>query len=333
MSWCYILTGNQLERSERILAKPRHGEVQINIAAASLNHRDLAIKHGYFPAADRVVPLSDGAGIVTAVGDGVDEFLAGDRVVSCFYPFWESGRTTAFNHRASLGCEMDGMLRESATLSSTAIVHSPAHLSLIEAATLPCAALTAWSALFSSGGLVPGEHVLIQGTGGVAVFALQFAKAAGAEVTVISSAEKKLAQAKALGADHCITYGESREWGAAVNRLHGGEVIDLVIELGGSSTLAQSLSCLKVGGRISVIGVLSGTEASLCISDILRKAVSMKGITVGHRDDFKAMNRFLALHALHPVIHDRVPHDHAPSAYDALAAGGHFGKIVIDCGD
>lgn len=333
MSWCYILEGKELQRSERSPAKVHCDEVQIAVAAASLNYRDLAIKHGYFPAADRVIPLSDGAGIVTAVGDSVDEFVVGDRVVSCFYPFWESGPATAFNHRASLGCEMDGVLQKNATLPSSAIVHSPAHLSLIEAATLPCAALTAWSALFTSGGLVPGQHVLIQGTGGVAIFALQFAKAAGAEVTIISSAESKLAQAKALGADHGINYSESPDWGAAVNRLHGGEVIDLVIELGGASTLAQSLNCLKVGGRISVIGVLSGTQASLSISDILRKAISMNGLTVGHREDFRAMNRFLALHALHPVIHDQVPHDQAPSAFDDLVTGAHVGKIVIDCED
>ena len=263
------------------------------------------------------------------MGEGVTDLAPGDIVASCFYPHWEAGPATATNHSASLGCEMDGLLRKNATLPASAFIRAPGHLTSSEAATLPCAAVTAWAALLTRGCLIPGEHVLVQGTGGVAVFAVQFAKAMGATVTVISSSDEKLAKIRELGADYTVNYREHPQWSDRVNELLDGENIDLAIELGGAVTLAQTLQCLRVGGRISVIGVLSGNEAQLMISDILRKWVSLNGITVSHREDFRAMNRFMAAHGIKPVIDHEVPFEQAETAYRELGAGQHFGKIVI----
>lgn len=329
MSNSYSISEGKLSRCDAEAVAPGPGEVAVEIQASSINYRDLGIQAGFYPSRQGVVPLSDGAGKVVAVGEGVSHLVPGQIVASCFYPFWEAGPATARNHAASLGCEMDGLLRRHATLPATAFIEAPEHLNASQAATLPCAAVTAWAALLTRGALVPGEHVLVQGTGGVAVFAVQFAKAMGATVTVISSSDEKLAKIRDLGADNTVNYREHPQWSDRVNDLLGGESIDLAIELGGAETLAQSLNCIRVGGRVSVIGVLSGNEAQVVISDILRKWVSLNGITVSHREDFRAMNRFMTTHHITPVIDHEVAFDQAEIAYAELGAGQHFGKIVI----
>ena len=233
MSNSYSISEGKLSRYDTETVAPGPGEVAVEIQASSINYRDLGIQAGFYPSRQGVVPLSDGAGKVVAVGEGVSDLVPGQLVASCFYPFWEAGPATARNHSASLGCEMDGLLRSHATLPATAFIEAPEHLNASQAATLPCAAVTAWAALLTRGALVPGEHVLVQGTGGVAVFAVQFAKAMGATVTVISSSDEKLAKIRDLGADNTVNYREHPQWSDRVNDLLGGEFIDLAIELGG----------------------------------------------------------------------------------------------------
>lgn len=309
---------------------PAAGEVLVSVEASSMNYRDLAIQAGHYPSRNGVVPLSDGAGTVLEVGSGVEGLVAGARVASCFFPFWEAGPATSSNHRASLGCDIDGMLSKFSTLPASSFVEIPEYLTTLEAATLPCAALTAWSALTTRGQLTPGEHVLIQGTGGVAIFALQFAKAMGAEVSLISSSDEKLERAKSMGADHTFNYVAYPDWDSRIVNELGGEPIDLVIEVGGSGTLQRSLNCLRVGGRVSVIGVLSGNEVNMSISSILSKWVALYGITVSHREDFLAMLRFMQVANITPVVDQINPLADAANSYGALAKGLHFGKIVID---
>ena len=330
MGWQIELENGTLSKSDTSLHEPGPGEVQINIEASSLNYRDVGIMFGHYPAKDVLVPLSDGAGSVVAVGPGVDCFKVGDLVHSNFYPFWAGGSANQNNHRASLGCEMDGMLRSAANLPASALHKAPAHLNAIESATLPCAGVTAWSALFVRGELRPGEHVLIQGTGGVAIFALQIAKAAGAEVTVISSSNAKLERAKQLGADHILNYTEIPNWGQAINEQHGGPSIDLVLELGGEHTLGQSMECLRVNGRISVIGLLSGMNPSFSIPTMLQKQLRMSGVTVGDHESTAGLGRFLTLHNIKPVIDQVIDHENAAHCYQVMMAAKHFGKQVIN---
>lgn len=310
--------------------RPGAGEVLVRLAAASINARDLGILHGVYPNTPGVIPLSDGAGTVEAVGAGVQGFAAGDAVVGCFYADWQAGQATTANHAASLGCERDGVLAEYICLPATALVPKPASLDFAEAATLPCAALTAWSALFAEGNLRPGQHVLVQGTGGVALFALQFAHMAGAEITVISGSDDKLERARALGATHPVNYRTTPDWSARVLEITGGRGVDLVVELGGADTLAQSMRCVSVGGHISVIGVLSGLEATIFVPDMLFRHIRLSGITVGHRENFLAMNRAIDFHRIAPVIDTRFGFNEAPLAYEALPRGLHFGKLVVE---
>lgn len=319
-----------LRCGEESIPSPGAGEVLVRVAAASINYRDLGILAGVYPNKAAVIPLSDGAGTVERVGPGVRGFSSGDAVIGCFYADWQAGPATAANHAASLGCEHDGVLAEYVCLPATGLVHKPASLDFAQAATLPCAALTAWSALFTEGGLQPGQHVLVQGTGGVALFALQFARMAGAMVTVISGSDDKLDRARALGAHHTINYRTTPEWSAQALEITGGRGVDLVVELGGADTLAQSMRCVTVGGHISVVGVLSGLEAKIFVPDMLFRHIRLCGITVGHREDFLAMNRAIDQHGIEPVIDTRFGFDEAALAYEALPRGLHFGKLVIE---
>ena len=319
-----------LQRRDEPAPTPGAGEVLLRLKAASVNYRDIAILAGVYPNKQGVIPLSDGAGVVEAVGHGVHGFAPGDAAVSCFYADWQAGPATAANHAVSLGCERDGMLAEYVCLPATALVAKPATLDFAEAATLPCAALTAWSALFTEGNLRPGQHVLVQGTGGVATFALQFARMAGAEITVISGSEAKLERAREMGANHLVNYRETTDWASRVMEITGGAGVDVVVELGGADTLEQSLRCVAVGGHISVIGVLSGLEARISLRHMLFRHISLCGITVGHREDFIAMNRAIDLHGISPVIDTRFGFDEAALAYAALPRGLHFGKLVIE---
>jgi len=309
---------------------PGPGEVLVQMKAASINSRDLGIKGGFYPHRSGVVALSDGAGIVAGLGAGVAEWAVGDAVATSFFPFWESGPANADNHHATLGAQIDGALAEYAVFPATGLVAKPKTLDFAEAAALPCAALTAWSALFTEGLLKPGQHALIIGTGGVATFAVMFAKMAGARVTVISSSDARLAEAKKLGADDGINYVTTPEWETELLSRTHGHGVDVVVELGGGATLLKSMTAVAVGGRICVIGLISGAVVTLPVVGILARASRLIGITVGHRQDFKTMNAAMDQNGLKPIIAGRFSLKNAPDCYAALEAGGVFGKLVIE---
>lgn len=311
---------------------PGPGEALVRMRAAAINYRDLGIIGGAYPNKPGVVPLSDGAGIVEAVGAGVTSVRPGDAVASCFYPYWESGPATSANHRASLGCEIDGVLAELAIVPASGLVAKPAGLDFTEAATLPCAGLTAWTALFTEGRLLPGQTVVIQGTGGVALFALQFTTMIGARTILLSGSDAKLERARSMGADVTINYRTTPDWAAAVLDATGGEGADLIVELGGGATLANSLNCIRTGGRISIIGVLGGLVAEVPIPPILFRHIHMTGITVGHREDFQTMCAAIDANGITPVIDRTFAFADAAGAYTHLPKGEHFGKLVIEIG-
>ena len=335
MSRAWRLDGVGIEAlrlESRRLPEPGPNEVRVRVKAAAINNRDLGIMAGFYPAPAGVIPFSDGAGVVDAVGAGVVGLAPGEAVIASFYPFWESGPANASNHRVSLGCEMDGVLAEHAIVPATALVSAPHTLSAAAAATLPCAGLTAWSALFTEGRLRAGETVLIQGTGGVAIFALQLARMTGARVIVLTGNPAKAARARAMGADLTIDYRQSPQWAEAVLAATDGEGVDLVVELGGQDTLPQSLGCVKVGGRISVVGVLSGLVAQVPVPPILFRHIQLTGITVGHRSDLAALVRAVDANGIEPAIDATFDFVEAAEAYRALPLGNHFGKLVVTLG-
>lgn len=329
----YRLTGNGLDSlcaCTETIGVPGPGEVQLNIKATAINNRDVGVIEGAYSACGNLVPLSDASGVVGAIGEGVDAFAIGDEVISCFYVDWPSGRATAENHRYSFGRERDGFLRLRMNVPVTGLVAKPKTLTHAEGATLPCAALTAWTALFREGGLEPGQHVVIEGTGGVAIFALQFAKMAGASVTVLSSSDAKLERAAALGADHCVNYRKTPVWSDLITEVTNGRGADIVVELGGTETLGQALKSIRVGGLVAIIGVLSGIEANLFLPDMLERYARLQGVTVGHREDMMAMGRAIDFHGIKPVIERLYAFDRATDAFADLPKGEHFGKLVID---
>ena len=322
-------------RSEELpTPEPGHGEVRVRVRAVSLNYRDLLVINGAYSKnlPLPMVPCSDGAGEVEAVGAGVTRWKVGDRVAGCFFAGgWIDGPAREAAGKTAMGGAIDGMLVEEKVLPESAVVAIPKHLSFEEAATLPCAALTAWHALIDSGRVKPGESVLVQGTGGVSLFALQFARMAGARVIATSSSDDKLQRARDLGASDGINYKTTPEWGKAVLGLTGGAGVDHVVEVGGAGTLGQSLRAVKVGGHVAMIGVLTGAgEAG--VTPILMKNVRVQGIYVGSRAMFEDMNRAIALHGTRPVVDRVFPFDQARDAYAHLAGGGHFGKVVIRVG-
>ena len=322
---------DSLRLVERDPVAPGHGEVQLAMRAWSMNFRDLGVASGrYFggAVARDTVPLSDGAGEVIAVGDGVTRWRVGDRVAPTFFQGWQGGPFHAGVQPTALGGALDGVLAERVTLSEQGLVRIPDHLSFEEAACLPCAGLTAWSALFDAGQGRPGQTVLLLGTGGVSVFALQFAHAAGARVIVTSSSDEKLARAKAMGADETINYKSEPDWDRVVLEHTGGRGADIVVEVGGAGTLPRSLNAVAAGGTVAVIGVVAGGGAIDPVP-LIPKAVRMQGIYVGSRSGFEAMTAAIAQGGLRPVIEQRVAFDAAPEAYRAMPLGAHFGKIVI----
>jgi NADPH:quinone reductase-like Zn-dependent oxidoreductase len=278
-----------------------------------------------------LVPLSDGAGEVIEVGPGVARVRTGDRVTSCFFQGWSAGPVPpdGLVHRTALGGPLDGMLAEEVVLAEDGVAPFPAHLSYEEAATLPCAALTAYSALFRHGALAPGQTVLVQGTGGVALFALQLARLAGARVIALTSSEEKAGRLRALGADEVIDRARVPAWGAEVRRLSGGAGVDVVVEVGGAGTLEQSLRAVRAGGTIAVIGVLSGPSRELSVTAALMHEVRLQGVLVGSRADLLALGRAVALHRLRPVIDAVFPLEDARAAFERLASGAHFGKLAV----
>jgi NADPH:quinone reductase-like Zn-dependent oxidoreductase len=310
--------------------RPGPGQVLLRMKAWSLNFRDLMMVKGQYNPKLRFpfAPLSDGVGEVAAVGEGVSRVKIGDRVAGCFLQRWLDGPLDDAKGKSALGGGQEGMLAEQVVLHEDGVVAVPAHLSDPEAATLPCAAVTAWNALVPSGGIKAGDTVLIQGTGGVSVFALQFARLHGARVIATSSHNEKLARILKLGASDGINYKETPEWGDKVRELTGGVGVDHVVEVGGAGTLGQSLKAVRTGGTISLIGVLTGVGQVNPVP-ILMKNVRVQGIFVGSRAMFEAMNRAIALHQLRPVVDKTFAFTEIREALRHMESAAHFGKICI----
>ncbi|MGH9361886.1 MAG: zinc-dependent alcohol dehydrogenase family protein [Thermoanaerobaculia bacterium] len=317
--------------AERPEPAPGPGQVVVRHHAASLNYRDLLLVRGQYNPKQKlpVVPCSDGAGEVVAVGEGVTRVRVGDRVCPTFHQGWLAGEPSRERLRSTLGSPLDGTLAERILLDGEGVVAVPEHLSDEEAATLPCAAVTAWNALVTEGGIVAGDTVLVQGTGGVSIFALQLGVLLGARVIVTSSSDAKLARARELGAWEGINYREVPAWGVRARELTGGRGVDLVVEVGGAGTFEQSLQALRPGGSLSLIGVLAGAALELRLTAIQMRMIRVQGLLVGHRDSFEAMNRAIVHHRLRPVVDRVFPLAEARAAFEHLASGAHFGKVVV----
>ena len=320
-----------LKLMEQAEPKPGPGQVVVRVRATSVNYRDLMVATGrYGPGVPLpLVPLSDGAGEIAAVGDGVTHWKPGDCVAGTFFQNWQSGPIRREAFASALGGSINGMLGEYVALSADGVIFVPQHLSFAEAATLPCAALTAWHSLVTDGHISAGQTVVVLGTGGVSIFALQFAKMHGARVVITSSNDAKLARAKTLGADEVINYRTTPDWEKEVFRLTGNAGADHIVEVGGTDTFPRSLRAVAMGGTISVIGGVSGFTSDVALRDILGKSAVIRGIFVGSRDMFAAMNRAISLHRLKPVIDRVFAFAEAPAAYRYQESGAHFGKVVI----
>ena len=310
--------------------QPGPGQIRVKLAASSLNYHDFAVVSGMIPAAAGRIPMSDGAGTVEAVGEGVTQYKIGDLVVSTFFPEWIDGAPPASAFRGVPGDGIDGYAVEAVVASELAFTRVPSGYSAAEAATLTCAGLTAWRALFVDNAVQPGSTVLIQGSGGVSVFALQFAKAAGARVIATSSSDEKLERLKALGADALINYKEVPAWGAKVLELTGGAGVDCVVEIGGAGTLDQSMMATRVGGHVALIGVLAGFAGPVQTVLLMAKNLRVQGLTVGSRAQQLAMIAGIEANGIKPVISDHFPLERLADAFRHQAANAHFGKIVID---
>ncbi len=320
---------DSLEFVERPTPQPGPGEVLVKIDAISLNYRDLLMVKGLYNPKLKLprIPCSDGAGEVVALGEGISRWKLGDRVAGIFMQNWLDGPPTLAKTKGALGGDIDGVLAEYVVFNETGLVAVPNHLSNVEAATLPCAAVTAWNAL-AVGGLKQGMTVLIEGTGGVSIFALQLARAAGARVLGISSSREKLDRAIELGLDAGLNYRETPEWDRWVLEQTGGEGVDLVVEVGGIGTLPRSLRALRMGGVIAQVGVLSGPMEPLPLPIILHKQARIQGIYVGSRQDFEEMNAGIARGQLRPVLQS-FPWTQAREVLARMEEASHFGKLVL----
>lgn len=310
---------------------PGPGEVVVRLASVSLNYRDILMIRGHYNPKQPLplIPCSDGVGEVVAVGDGVDRVAVGDRVATAFSQTWIDGPPTLEKLRGTLGGPIDGTLAEMILLSAEGVVPVPEYLLDTEAATLPCAALTAWSALVELGSVTAGDTVLVQGTGGVSVFALQIATALGARVIATSSSDDKLRRLQELGAWKTINYKSDPDWHKTARLMTDGAGVDHVIEVGGAGTLERSVKAVAVGGTVSMIGVLSGVAAEIKLTSLLMQQVRLQGLLVGSRSGFERLNRFLTEHTLKPVVDRVFPFADAPSAFEHMASGSHFGKVCI----
>ena len=311
--------------------KPGPFEVLVRMRAVSLNYRDLLMIGGVYGRATPLplTPFSDGCGVVEAVGEGVTRFSPGDRVSTLFFQKWIAGKPTPESQVSALGMPIPGAGRELAVFHEDGLSKAPAFLTDNQVACLACAALTAWRALFDDARLEPGDTVLLQGTGGVSIFGLQFAKAAGYRTIITSSSDDKLARAKALGADDLINYKTTPEWGAAAREITGGRGVDFVMEVGGGGTLTQSLRCITLKGHIAIIGILGGVAEPLPIGSMIATGAKLQGVSVGSRAMFEAMCRAIEAHAIAPVVDKVYPFTEARAALEAMRAGEHFGKIVL----
>jgi NADPH:quinone reductase-like Zn-dependent oxidoreductase len=316
--------------AEREQPQPTARQVVLKMRAVSLNYRDFMTAKGWYNPRLKMpqIPVSDGVGEVVAVGEAVTRVKVGDRVANTFFEKWVGGDLTEEGAKSALGAGRDGVLAEYVALDEDGVIHVPEHLTDEEAATLPCAALTSWAALISYGKLKAGDSVLAMGTGGVSLFALQFAKLSGARVIITSSSDEKLARAKTLGADELINYKTTPDWEKEVLKLTDGRGVDHVVEVGGAGTFTKSLKAVRRGGTISLIGVLAG-GGEINPMPILMNGITVQGIFVGSRQMFEAMNAAIALHKLQPVVDKVFSFDETPAAYALMESGGHFGKICI----
>lgn len=324
---------DNLSLDELPTPQPGPGQVLIAVKGVSLNFRDLSMVKGTYNPRLKLprIPCSDGAGVIEAVGEGVTALKPGDKVAGIFMQNWLDGASTPEKQKGALGGDIDGMLAEYVLLPETGVVPTPAHLSLEEAATLPCAAVTAWNAVVNAGATRPGDAILIQGTGGVSIFALQFGKAMGARVLGTSSSDDKLARATTLGLDAFTNYRQAPDWEKWASDQTGGGV-DLVVEVGGAGTLGKSLQAVKIGGTVAQIGVLTGVEQPLAIGPILHKQIQLKGIYVGSREHFLAMNKAMTQLKLKPVVDQVFAFAETRKAFKTMEEASHFGKIVIRVG-
>lgn len=316
---------------EREEPKPKEGEAVVKFHAASLNYRDLMMVKGFYnPKLKRsLVPLSDGAGEVVAVGNGVTKWKTGDRVCPIFMQGWTDGAIDYQKARTALGGDADGCLREFGAFDENGLVRFPDHLTYEEAACLPCAGVTAYNALFCSSRLKPDDSVLLQGTGGVSIFALQFASILGCRIVITSSSDEKLQRAKELGADDLINYKQTEDWDKAVLDLTERRGVDHVVEVGGAGTMQRSVNAVKMGGDVSVIGVLAG-KGEFNPNALLMKSVKLQGIFVGSRQMFEDMNRLICQYThLKPVIDKSFEFGEVKDALKLMESGAHFGKIVV----
>ncbi len=309
---------------------PEAGEIRVRLKASSLNYHDYAVARGAIPAPDGRIPMSDGAGVVEAVGAGVTDFAAGDLVVSCFFPLWQDGPPPHGNFAFVPGDGLDGYAREIVVAPATSFTRAPKGYSPVEAATLTCAGLTAWRALVVEGGLKAGDTVLILGTGGVAIFALQIAKEMGATAIITSSSDAKLERARGLGADHTINYRSEPKWGEAVRRWTGKRGVDHVLEIGGPGTLPQSIAAARIGGHISLIGILTGASGVVPTLAMMAKQVRLQGIVVGSRRHQQDFVRAIDATGLRPVVDRTFSLDQLAEAFRYEEQAVHFGKIGVE---
>ncbi len=308
---------------------PQAGEIQVRVHASSLNYHDLGVVLGKPGLPDGLIPMADGAGVVTAVGAGVTEFKAGDAVVSCFFPTWQAGRATIADFATVPGDGIDGFAREVVNAPATSFTLAPKGYTHEEAATLTTAGLTAWRMLVINGGIKAGDTVLVLGTGGVSIFALQMARAMGATVIATTSSAAKEKQLLAMGASHVINYKDNAKWGDEVLKLTGGRGVDIVVEVGGPSTLPQSIRACRVGGHISLVGVLTGFAGDIPTVELMRKQQTLQGLIVGSRQDQQDMIRALENFDWKPVIDSQYPLEQIAAAFEHQKAGKHFGKVCL----
>ncbi len=311
-------------------AAPGPGEITVDLKASSLNYHDYAVVKGMIPTEPGRIPMSDGAGIVSAVGDGVTEFAVGDQVVSTFFPDWLDGRPPSSAFTRVPGDGIDGYAREAVTMPAHAFTRQPKGLSHSEAATLTCAGVTAWRALFVDDDIKPGDTVLVQGTGGVSIFALQLAKAAGARVIATSSSDAKLERVRALGADETINYKSCEEWGKRVLNMTDGRGVDCTVEVGGPGTLNRSIQATRVGGHIALIGVLTGRAGEVQTAMLMGKNQRLQGLTVGSRQHQLDLVAAIEANGIKPQISDSFALENLADAFRHQESGDHFGKIAVE---
>jgi NADPH:quinone reductase-like Zn-dependent oxidoreductase len=329
----YVQAGGGYENvsvSDSAVSTPQRGEISVRLRANSLNYHDFAVVTGMWAPTEARIPMADGAGEVTAVGEGVTEFKVGDAVVSTFFPEWIDGTPLVEGFVTVPGDGVDGYAREQVTARATSFTLAPTGWSHAEASTLTTAGLTAWRALMADDSLKPGDTVLIQGTGGVSIFALQFAKMAGATVIATSSSDEKLERLKAMGADHVINYRKNTQWGETARQFTGGRGVDHVIEVGGPSTLEQSMIAARVGAHISIIGILTGVEGQLSFVPALVKQLRLQGVLVGSRTQQQEMIRAINANGMRPVIDRHFPLSNIVEAFRYQETNQHFGKICLD---